>query len=140
VYAVAVDLLADLLKVAKEGGVLDITVLVCITGHAALAVEVLALKCGLDLAVQDVVPLVEAHHLCADFCTHTGVERGLAGRRDVGGEGGIGELAGQPWRDLWDDEPEPALCVHVFASGLSRQCHGLIDLQHPLGTRFTVEV
>ena len=98
---VAVNLLTDLLEVAEEGGgVLDVTVLVHIAGHAALAIEVLALERSLNLLTQDIVALVQARRLCADFCTHAGVEHRLTGRRDVGGECGVGELACELGRDL----------------------------------------
>ena len=114
---VAVDLLPDLLEVAEERGrVLDVAVLVRVAGHAALAVEVLALKRGLDLAAQDVVPLVETRCLCAYLCAHAGVERGLAGGGDVGGEGGVGELAGELRRDLLGSAAEG--CTPVELEGI----------------------
>ncbi len=94
--AVAVDLLAHLFEVAKEGGgVLDVPVLVRVTRHAALALQVLALERTLYLAAQDIVALTQPGGLCADFGAHARVERGLAGGRDVGGECGVGELAGE---------------------------------------------
>ena len=100
---VAVNLLTDLLEVAEEGGgILDVAVLVRIAGHAALAIEVLALERSLDLLTQDIVALVQACRLCANFCAHAGIEHRLAGRRDVGGECGVGELACERGRDLWD--------------------------------------
>jgi hypothetical protein len=56
---VAVDLLADLLEVAEQdGGVLDVAVLVRVASHAALTVEVLALKRSFDLLAQDIVAFV----------------------------------------------------------------------------------
>ena len=106
----------DFLEVAEEHGrVLDIAMRAVsgVTRHAALAVQVLALKRSLDLAPHDVnvvtvVRIVtvgtgaptEACGLGADFGAHALVEEGVAGRGDFGREGGVGELGGELGGDL----------------------------------------